>query len=90
MPSVKKRLWIEILLHIVFWAGVFYTLTSLNSSHIHIRLKTRFAVTDQYENTSISSYVYVILIFLAALFTAIYSGYSEKLSCIKMGSAGRQ
>jgi len=68
MLSGKKRLWIEILLHIVFWAGVFYTLTSLNSSHIHVRLKTRFVFQDKYEDRSISSYVYFTLGFLAVLF----------------------
>ena len=68
MLSAKKRLWIEILLHILFWAGVFYTLTSLNSSHIHVWAKTRHVVSDQYQDTSISSYVYLILIFLAVLF----------------------
>ncbi len=68
MLSAKKRLWIEIVLHLLFWAGVFYTLTSLNSSHIHVWAKTRFAIHDQYDNTSISPYVYLILIFLAVLF----------------------
>jgi hypothetical protein len=68
MLSAKKRLWIEILLHIVFWIGVFYTLTSLNSSHIHVKAKTRFAFNDQYDDRSISSYVYLTLFFLAVLF----------------------
>jgi two-component system LytT family sensor kinase len=68
MHSVKKRLWIEILLHIVFWVGVFYTLMSLNSSHIHVWAKTGHMVRDQFEDTSISPYVYIILGFLAALF----------------------
>lgn len=52
----------------VFWAGVFYTLTSLNSSHIHIWAKTAHVVSDQYGVVAISSYVYVILVFLAVLF----------------------
>jgi two-component system LytT family sensor kinase len=71
MLPAKKRLWIEILLHLVFWAGVFYVLTSLNSSHIHVLAKARsFArfARDQNEETSISAYVYVILVYLAALF----------------------
>jgi two-component system LytT family sensor kinase len=70
MLPAKKRLWIEILLHLVFWAGVFYVLTSLNSSHIHVLLKTRsFALfRDKYDEKLISAYVYIILIFLAALF----------------------
>src|ERR1700712_772871 len=66
MITAKKRLWIEISLHFVFWAGVFYTLTSLNSSNIHL-LKTRSFLRDQYVD-SISSYVYIILVFLAVLF----------------------
>jgi two-component system, LytTR family, sensor kinase len=68
MHSVKKRVWIEIALHIVFWVGVFYTLRSLNSSHLQIRLKGSSSVTDQYTNYNNLLYVYLILIFLAVLF----------------------
>jgi len=68
MVPAKKRLWIEILLHLVFWAGVFFVLTSLNSSHIHVWTKTRFFVRDRDEENPISAYVYIILVFLAALF----------------------
>gem|GEM_PF-262374 len=68
MVPTGKKLWIEILLHLVFWAGVFYVLTSLNSTHIHIRQKNRLIISDQYENIPISSYVYLILLFLALLF----------------------
>src|ERR1700683_5177538 len=70
MRSAKKRLWIEILLHLAFWAGVFYVLTSLNSSHIHRLFKApRFTIArDQIEEKSISVYVYIILVYLAALF----------------------
>jgi two-component system, LytTR family, sensor kinase len=70
MLPAKKRLWIEILLHLLFWTGVFYVLTSLNSSHIH-RLFSAPHVSfarDQNEETSISAYVYMILVYLAALF----------------------
>ncbi|HXL73612.1 MAG TPA: histidine kinase, partial [bacterium] len=69
--AAKKRLRIEIVLHLVFWAGVFYVLTSLNSSHIHVLFKARsFArfAGDQYEEKPVSAYVYIILVFLAALF----------------------
>jgi two-component system, LytTR family, sensor kinase len=68
--AAKKRLWIEIVLHLVFWAGVFYVLTSLNSSHIHVLAKFRDGVIarDQFEEAPISPYVYIILVFLAALF----------------------
>jgi two-component system, LytTR family, sensor kinase len=71
MITVKKRLWIEISLHLVFWAGVFYVLTSLDSSHIRIWTKTgpySRVMRDGYDDQPISAYVYLILVFLAALF----------------------
>jgi hypothetical protein len=68
MLPAKKRLWIEILLHLVFWAGVFYVLTSLNSSHIHVLIKNQNFARYRDEEQPISAYVYIILVFLAALF----------------------
>jgi two-component system, LytTR family, sensor kinase len=71
MLPAKKRLWIEILLHLVFWAGVFFVLTSLNSSHIHVLVKLPrggIIARDQIEEGPISPYVYIILVFLAILF----------------------
>jgi two-component system LytT family sensor kinase len=68
MLQAKKRLWIEILLHLLFWAGVFYVLTSLNSSHIHVWVRGPHIVRDQVEEAGISIYVYIILVFLAVLF----------------------
>src|SRR5580692_213929 len=70
MLPAKKRLWIEILLHLLFWTGVFYVLTSLNSSHIHRLLRApRADITrDLNEKTSILAFVYIILVYLAALF----------------------
>src|ERR1700748_3041858 len=74
MLPAKKRLWIEIFLHLVFWAGIFYVLTSLDSSHIRIWAKTGppeargRVMRDGYNDQPISAYVYLILIFLATLF----------------------
>jgi two-component system, LytTR family, sensor kinase len=70
MHPAKKSLWIEILLHLLFWAGVFYVLTSLDSSHIRIegRSGNRTFMRDQYDEKPIAAYVYIILVFLAALF----------------------
>lgn len=56
------------MLHLLFWAGVFYVLTSLNSSHIHVLAKARLFARYQDQETPISAYVYIILVFLAALF----------------------
>jgi hypothetical protein len=70
MLSVKKRLWIEIVLHLLFWAGVFYVLTSLDNSHIQIyaRGPGPHIARDHVDEAGVSTYVYVILLFLALLF----------------------
>ena len=73
MRMANKKGWIEILLHLVFWAGVFYVLTSLDSSHIRVwaRLGPNpkgMTMRDSYDDQPISAYVYAMLGFLAALF----------------------
>jgi len=71
MLKAKKRLFIEIFLHLVFWAGVFYVLTSLDSSHIRVWAKTgpnARTMRDSYDDQPVAAYVYVMLVFLAALF----------------------
>ena len=70
MLRAKKRLWIEIVLHLVFWAGVGFVLTSLNASHIRVSHMTHlFSIAwPYYQRQLISPYVYVILIFLMVLF----------------------
>jgi two-component system LytT family sensor kinase len=79
MLQAKKRRWIEILLHLVFWAGVFYVLTSLDSSHIHVWARGPHVVRDQIEKAGISTYVYIILGFLAALFYGNVFGVFPKV-----------
>lgn len=66
MIKIRRKDWIEIVLHLAFWAGVFYILTSLSRSHIHV-LKSSLVVSDQYKDP-ISPYVYLILVFLAIFF----------------------
>jgi len=73
MLPAKKRLLIEIFLHLVFWAGVFYVLTSLDSSHIRVWSKAgpgpnARTMRDNFDDRPVAEYVYVLLIFLAALF----------------------
>ncbi|MFL5747810.1 MAG: sensor histidine kinase [Niastella sp.] len=70
MHSAKKRLWIEILLHLLFWAGVFYVLTSLDNSHIQIyaRRPGPHIARDHRDEAGVSTYVYIILLSLALLF----------------------
>ncbi len=79
MIQAKKRRWIEILLHGVFWAGVFYVLTSLDSSHIHVWARGPHIVRDNLDKAGISIYVYLILGFLAALFYGNVFGVFPKV-----------
>ena len=87
MLPAKKRLWIEILLHLIFWAGVFYVLTSLNSSHIHVWARGPHIARDQFEETPISPYVYIILVFLATLFYGNVFWVFKKVIRYKSGIA---
>jgi hypothetical protein len=66
MKTFKKKDWIEIVLHLAFWAGVFYILTSLSRPHIRM-LRIPSVISDQHED-SVSLYVYLILFFLILLF----------------------
>jgi two-component system, LytTR family, sensor kinase len=66
MIKIRKKGWIEIVLHLAFWAGVFYILTSLSRSHIHMP-RNPLMVSDQYKDP-ISTYVYLILVSLAIFF----------------------
>jgi hypothetical protein len=74
MISIKKKDWIEIVLHIAFWVGVFYTLLSLSESHVKIRISHDVAVIKkdviiQRDVThTLSPQIFVTLGFLALLF----------------------
>src|SRR5215469_9394613 len=68
MLRAKKGLIIEILLHGVFWAGVFYVLTSLNSRDITVMITDRGPQSGNYIAKPISGNLYIILAFLMAFF----------------------
>ena len=70
MLAVKKKFWIEILLHLVFWAGVLYVLTSLERPHIQVGKIPPLGgvLRGEYVTQPPSAFVYIILGFLIALF----------------------
>lgn len=69
MLRAKKGLLIEILLHLVFWAGVLYVLTSLNSRNILVLVRTtRGPNAGLHEAQPIAGNVYIILAFLVVFF----------------------
>jgi len=69
MLAVKKRFWIEIVLHLVFWTGVLYVLTSLDRPHIQVGKVSPLGniLRGQYVQRP-SAFVYMMLGFLMALF----------------------
>ena len=74
MIRVKKKDWIEIVLHIAFWVGVFYTLLSLTETHVTIRvdhaegvIKKDPVIIKDVRHT-LSAYLFITLGFLALLF----------------------
>jgi len=70
MFSVKKRDWIEIVLHIAFWIGVFYTLMSLTVSHIKVRIDQNGSILEKDVTHTLSPYIFITLGFLILLFYA--------------------
>ena len=74
MIKIRKKDWIEIVLHIAFWVGVFYTLLSLTETHVTIRvdhavgaIKKDPVVIRDVRHT-LSAHLFVTLGFLVLLF----------------------
>lgn len=64
----KKKDWIEIVLHIAFWVGVFYTLSSLTVSHFKVRVDHNGSVMQKDVRQVLSPNMFLTLGFLALLF----------------------
>ncbi|TWJ02423.1 histidine kinase [Mucilaginibacter frigoritolerans] len=74
MISIKKKDWIEVVLHIAFWIGVFYALLSLTESHVMIRIdhdvatmKKDFVIRRDVKHT-LSPHLFLTFGFLVLLF----------------------
>lgn len=74
MIRIRKKDWIEIVLHIAFWVGVFYTLLSLTETHVTIRVDNTVSaikkdpVVIRDVRHTLSAYLFITLGFLALLF----------------------
>ena len=86
MISIKKKDWIEIVLHIAFWVGVFYTLLTLTESHIKIRIDHNVATTRKELilkkdiRYTLSPHLFITLGFLILLFYGnIFSVFKKAL-----------
>ncbi len=74
MIAIKKKDWIEVVLHIAFWVGVFYTLLTLTGSHIKIRIDHDVAtaskdlILKKDIKYTLSPHLFITLGFLILLF----------------------
>jgi two-component system LytT family sensor kinase len=68
MSAIKKKDWIEILLHIAFWSGVFYTLLSLTVPDIKMRLDHNGTIVEKDIRHPLSAPLFLTLGLLIVLF----------------------
>ncbi len=68
MQRTKVKHIIEILIHLLFWVGVYYALTSLTGTSIKVQISHRGADTQRVEVKAISNISRFMLIFLVLLF----------------------
>jgi two-component system LytT family sensor kinase len=68
MISVKKKDWIEIVLHVAFWAGVFYTLLSLTVPHIKMRIDHNGTIVEKDISYTLTPSVFFAFALLIILF----------------------
>jgi two-component system LytT family sensor kinase len=68
MFKIKKKDWIEIVLHIAFWVGVFYTLLSFTQPHIRMRINQHGTILEKDIRRTLSPHIFITLAFMAVLF----------------------
>jgi len=68
MISIKKKDWIEIVLHIAFWVGVFYTLLSFTEPDIRMRISQNGSILERDIRRTWSPHIFLTLGFMCALF----------------------
>jgi two-component system LytT family sensor kinase len=68
MRRIKAKYIIELLIHLAFWIGVYYTLNSLTSSTISVRVSQNGHILEKKAIDTLFPYSIITLIFLALLF----------------------
>ncbi len=68
MRRIKAKHIIEVLIHLAFWIGVYYTLDSLTSSSIKLRVSQNDTIVERFAMDSIFPASRFTLAFLALLF----------------------
>ncbi|MBS1522095.1 MAG: histidine kinase [Bacteroidetes bacterium] len=68
MLKIKKKDWIEIVLHIAFWVGVFYTILSFTQPHIKMRINNNGTILEEDIRHPMSPHLFLTLGFMIVLF----------------------
>ena len=68
MFKIKKKDWIEVVLHIAFWVGVFYTLLSFTQPEIKMRINENGTIVEKDIRHTLSPHLFFTLGFMAVLF----------------------
>src|ERR1700743_2146594 len=68
MIKIRKKDWIEIVLHIAFWVGVFYTVLSFTQPHIKMRINDNGTIMEEDVGHPVSSHLFLTLGFMIVLF----------------------
>jgi hypothetical protein len=68
MLKIRKKDWIETVLHVAFWAGVFYTLLSFTQPDIKMRINHNGTIVEEDIRHTISSHIFCTLGFMIVLF----------------------
>jgi len=68
MISIKKKDWIEVVLHVAFWFGVFYTLLSFTEPHIKMRINQHGTILERDIRHTLSPHIFLTLGFMVVLF----------------------
>lgn len=68
MIKIRKKDWIEIVLHIAFWVGVFYTLLSFTQPEIKMRINHNGNILEENIRHTLSPHIFLTLGFMIVLF----------------------
>lgn len=68
MLKIRKKDWIEIVLHIAFWVGVFYTVLSFTEPHIKMQVNHNGNIIDEDISHTLSPHIFLTLAFMIVLF----------------------
>src|SRR5579872_7448314 len=68
MLKIRKKDWIEIVLHIVFWVGVFYTLLSFTQPDIKMRINHNGTILEEDIRYKLSPHIFFTIGFMVVLF----------------------